>query len=123
PASPFVTVTMAELYVQQGHRGEALAVYRELVVRRNDPELHKRILELEAEERAATPETGPRETVREFFARIGAVIPNERVELAADRGSQLSELFASAQPDAGDVSAAQRLSGAFGDGRTGSSRS
>ena len=121
--SPFVTETMAELYVKQGHRGEALAVYRQLVVRRNDPELHKRILELEAEERGATPAAGPRETVREFFARIGAVTPNERVVLAVDRGSQLSTLFASTQPDAGDVAAAERLSGAFGDGRTGSSRS
>jgi tetratricopeptide (TPR) repeat protein len=133
PDSPFVTATMAELYVQQGLRGEALAVYRQLVIKRNDPEYHKRILELEAEERGAAEKAGPRETVREFFARIGAANPSDRVALAADRGSAteasqprtspLSELFSSTQPDAGDVAAAQRLSGAFGDGRTGSSRS
>jgi len=47
---PFITETMAELYVAQGMRGEALAIYRELATRRDDPRLRARIAELEAEE-------------------------------------------------------------------------
>jgi tetratricopeptide (TPR) repeat protein len=117
--SPFVTETMAELYMRQGLRGEALTIYRQLALRRDDPDLHRRIAELEGEQASARP----RETVHEFFERIGARQPNERVELAADRGSQLADLFAASQPDARDVSAAQRLSGAFGEPRSGSSQS
>jgi tetratricopeptide (TPR) repeat protein len=117
--SPFVTETMAELYMQQGLRGEALTIYRQLALKRDDPDIHRRIAELEAEKPAAVAG----ETVRAFFARIGTRTPNERVELAAGRGSQLSELFASSQPDARDIGAAQRLSGAFGDPRSGSSQS
>lgn len=47
---PFITETMAELYIAQGMRGEALAIYRELAARRDDPRLQARIAELEAEE-------------------------------------------------------------------------
>lgn len=118
-SSPFVTETMAELYMRQGLRDEALAIYRQLALKRNDPALHKRIAEIEADN--AVPSAG--ETVRAFFARIGARSPNERVELAADRDSSLSALFGSTQPNAGDVSAAERLSGAFGNPRTADSQS
>lgn len=45
--SPFVTETMAELYVQQGLAEDALVIYRQLVLRRADPRLHERIAELE----------------------------------------------------------------------------
>lgn len=45
--SPFVTETMAELYVQQGLAEDALVIYRELVLSRPDPRLHQRIAELE----------------------------------------------------------------------------
>ncbi|HEY8309839.1 MAG TPA: hypothetical protein VIG47_04750, partial [Gemmatimonadaceae bacterium] len=55
------------------------------------------------------------ETVRDFFARVGARKANERVVLAADRTSKLSALFGSAHPTADDLAAAQRLSAAFGD--------
>lgn len=118
-ASPFVTETMAELYLSQGLRGEALAIYRQLVVRRDDPALRQKIAELEA----APPAQPARESVRAFFARIGARRPNERVEMAAERGSSLGALFGSGEQDAGDVSAAQRLSGAFGNPQSGASRS
>lgn len=117
--SPFVTETMAELYVQQGLHSEALAIYRQLSLKKEDPALRQRITDLEARQSAAPAG----ETVRAFFVRIGAVRPNERVELAADRASPLSALFGSAQPSADDLTAAHRLSGAFGDSRARASRS
>lgn len=117
--SPFVTETMAELYMQQGLRGEALTIYRQLALKRDDPALQQRIAELEAGK--AAHETG--ETVRAFFARIGARRPEERVEIAADRKSPLSALFGSSKPDATDLNAAQRLSGAFGNLRSGNPQS
>jgi len=52
-ASPFVTETMAELYLQQGFLGEALSVYRQLAVQRNEPHLHYKVQELEARVRDA----------------------------------------------------------------------
>jgi tetratricopeptide (TPR) repeat protein len=115
--SPFVTETMAQLYLSQGLRGEALAIYRQLVVRRDDPALRQKIAELEA----APPESA-HETVRAFFARIGARRPSEKVEMAAQRGSSLAALFGAATPDASDVSAAQRLSGAFGNAQSAAPR-
>ena len=117
--SPFVTETMAELYMQQGLRGEALGIYRQLALKRDDPGLSQRIAEIESEDAART--SG--ETVREFFARIGAKRPNERVALAVDHTTPLSALFGSDTPDAGDLSAAQRLFGAFGNPRSSDSHS
>jgi len=47
-SSGFVTETMAELYVQQGHYGEAVAVYQQLVQRYpGDEVLRARLVELE----------------------------------------------------------------------------
>lgn len=109
-SSPFVTETMAELYLSQGLRGEALAIYQQLATRRDDPALRQKIAELES---AASP-SAKHETVRAFFARIGARRPNQTVEIADQHGSSLSALFGSAPADANDLSAAQRLSGAFG---------
>ena len=87
PAPPaFVTETMAELYLQQGFREEALAVYRELLSRHpGDAELRARVAHLEAGDSAirmddltGTPvvETGP--SVRAFFARIAERRPPAR---------------------------------------------
>ncbi len=117
-SSPFVTETMAELYTRQGLHGEALAIYRELVIRRDDPALHRKIADLEAKQ----SEAGKRETVRQFFARIGAARPNERVEMAAQRQSSLGALLGSANLNEDDLRAAERLSGAF-DSPSGASRS
>lgn len=117
--SPFVTATMAELYMQQGLRGEALGIYRQLALKRDDPTLRQRIAEIESDQ----PAQAAGETVRAFFARIGARRPNERVQFAADRDSALSALFEFAEPDAGDLSAAQRVSGAFGSSRSSDSHS
>ncbi len=130
--SPFVTETMAELYMQQGLRGEALGIYRQLALKRDDPVLRQRIGELES----GRSSDGAGETVRAFFARIGARRPSGSIKLAngdiaksgsglseelrADRHSSLavlSALFDSVLPNAHDVSAAKRLFDAFGNPR------
>jgi tetratricopeptide (TPR) repeat protein len=119
--SPFVTETMAELYMQQGLRGEALSIYRQLALKRDDARLRQRIAEIESQQTAV-----PRgETVRAFFARIGSVHPRTELELARDQdhASSLSALFANVRSDARDMGAAERLSGAFADWRPGNSRS
>jgi hypothetical protein len=58
PAAAFVTETMAQLYLEQGHRAEAIEIYKQLVAARpGDAELRGR---LEAIERGAglkTPQT------------------------------------------------------------------
>ncbi|MEO8945508.1 MAG: tetratricopeptide repeat protein [Gemmatimonadaceae bacterium] len=118
-SSPFVTETMAELYLRQGLHGEALAVYRELLILRDDPALRQKIAHVEAQQAAASPH----ETVRQFFERIGAMHAQERVEMAAERQSSLGSLFGSDRRDQGDVSAAERLSSAFGKSASGALRS
>ena len=119
PVSPFVTETMAELYMQQGLHGEAIAIYRQLVLRRNDSRLHERIAELEA---SIQPRANA-ETVGEFFRRIGTARAHERVQPAAERGSSLSDLFGGSARDVADEDAATRLSGAFESPRPGSPNS
>jgi tetratricopeptide (TPR) repeat protein len=48
PVEAFVTETMAELYIQQGHLDSALDIYRKLVEQRpEEPELHERLRALE----------------------------------------------------------------------------
>src|SRR5574338_1112926 len=83
----FVTETMAELYLQQGFRGEALAVYRELLARNPaDESLHERIQQIESGsmssigaaslsedvvESALRRQTGrPSRSVRSFFSSL-----------------------------------------------------
>ena len=54
PAKPFVTETMAELYLQQGFNAEALDVYRQLsAALPGDEKLKDRVRRLEEEERAS----------------------------------------------------------------------
>jgi len=55
--APFVTETMAQLYLEQGHRDKALEIYRQLVAAKpQDVELRRR---LEAVERAAAAPAAP----------------------------------------------------------------
>lgn len=52
PAAPFVTETMAELYLQQGFNAEALDVYRQLAAAYpNDEKLRERVRKLERGDR------------------------------------------------------------------------
>ena len=79
---PFVTETMAELYVKQGFRGEALSVYEQLsATHPADERLAARVASLRAE--IATPATPSGPPVREFFARFAARRPGERAAAAA----------------------------------------
>ena len=126
-SSAFVTETMAELYVKQGHREQALEVYRQLVQRNpDDTALAGRLRELEAAgtrpaAREAVPvapvpevvaDAGP--TIREFLASIAlgrgwsgnshqpppvADVPNERTASRAPASvtDSLGALFASAE--------------------------
>lgn len=95
PAPPFVTETMAELYLQQGHLEFAIDIYRQLVEQRPDDEaLRARLRDVEdqlyrtpaaASDETSTPAapTGP--TIREFllgvFAR-GGQASQEYVDVA-----------------------------------------
>jgi hypothetical protein len=74
PAAPFVTETMAELYLQQGFTAEALDVYRQLSAASPDDEtLKERVRNLEhaPREQAAAPSSSGR-TARAYFARLAA---------------------------------------------------
>jgi hypothetical protein len=80
---PFVTETMADLYLKQGFRQEALSVYERLsIAAPGDERLSNKVASLRAE--LATPvreASGP--PVRDFFARIAARRPGERAMAAA----------------------------------------
>jgi hypothetical protein len=137
--APFITETLAELYLQQGFREEALAIYRRLAERDpHDPGLAKRIAAIEQGEspepvRADVPaETrAASQSVRTFFSRLArraAVRPlaDEPEASSAPSGanpdvpfasaaSALANLFSASRPPASDESAAANLAGAFSD--------
>ena len=75
-SSAFVTETMAELYIKQGHREQALDVYRQLVQRNpGDAALAGRLRELEAaDRRPAAVESAPAQPVPEVVADAGPTI-------------------------------------------------
>jgi len=74
PSQPFVTETMAELYVKQGFREQALDVYTLLLAASPESQrLRERVAELQP---VAAADNGP--NVREFFARLAARRPGER---------------------------------------------
>lgn len=93
-AVPFVTETMAQLYLSQGHRAEAMDIYRKLIdARPGDEELKAKLAAIEAEDRrpAAAPVerapapaekrftgSGPsiRTVLRELFGLDGAQPPS-----------------------------------------------
>jgi hypothetical protein len=77
-SAPFVTETMAELYLQQGFNEEALSIYRQLLARNpGDVTLGDRVRALESgassavvpDEAAPVPTSGS-ESARSFFARF-----------------------------------------------------
>ena len=73
PSQPFVTETMAELYMKQGFREQALDVYKLLLAASPENErLKERVAELQRRDEV---DSGP--NVREFFARIAARRPGE----------------------------------------------
>ena len=74
----FVTETMAELYLQQGHREEALKVYQALLAQRpNDAALRAKVETLSAPPAAPAP-SGP--TIRELLYVIAVRRPGYRAD-------------------------------------------
>jgi tetratricopeptide (TPR) repeat protein len=104
----FVTETMAELYLQQGFRNEALAVYRELLARNpGDVSLRERVEQVESgsmsslgmanvsesvvESALRRQSTRPSKSVRSFFASLAGrrapqpPVRDEPVAIEADQ--------------------------------------
>jgi tetratricopeptide (TPR) repeat protein len=136
-STPFITETLAELYLQQGFRDEALSIYRQLAER--DPgnqSLRDRVEAIEhgpvveqvvepavAEARAAS------QSVRTFFSQIArrpAAGRRDNQSQAdpqasaaevpfASAVSALSNLFAAAKPAEADEGRASSLANAFTD--------
>jgi tetratricopeptide (TPR) repeat protein len=90
--TPFVTATMAELYLSQGFREQALAVYAQLLAADPSNEaLQARVVALTPTEPVA--DQGP--NVRDFFARMAARRPGTRAAAAAPPAD---DDFAPAEP-------------------------
>ena len=83
PAAPFVTETMAELFLKQGFREQALDIYRQLLAANpHDERLQHRVLELRP------PAPAPAgESVRDFLARFAARQPSVQAASAAQAAS------------------------------------
>jgi hypothetical protein len=119
PASPveqsatpaaFVTETMAELYLQQGFRNEALAVYRELLARNpGDASLRDRIDQIESgsissigmasvsedvvESALRRQQSRPGRSVRSFFASLASRRAPARHEYGAESAPDVSSYY------------------------------
>ena len=92
---PFVTETMAELYLKQGFRTEALAVYEQLsAANPTDERLAERVASLRIGGQRPPLQRVP--PVREFFARFAARRPWERAAAAAPPSE---DDFASDEPE------------------------
>ncbi len=139
-SGPFVTETMAELYLKQGHRAEALRVYRALLeIRPGDAGILAKIAEIAApEDEAASatpvlaPSNGP--SIRSVLMLIAMRRPGYRPDAAQGNGAlhvedaapvagaevlhgadSLSHLWNHVAPAAGEEGAALVLSAAFRD--------
>ncbi len=127
-SSPFVTETMAELYLQQGHREEALRVYRALLEERpGDADLVARIASLEPapvfatapdapalHAESAAPVGGP--TIRAVLLLVAQRRPGVRPEPIQQNGSSEPEQsYAVAAPVALDASMPSDALGALWD--------
>ncbi|HET7188808.1 MAG TPA: tetratricopeptide repeat protein, partial [Gemmatimonadaceae bacterium] len=78
PQAPFVTETMAELFLKQGFREQALDVYRQLsAANPTDARLQQRVAELQPPAPAAVGDS-----VRDFLARLAVLRPGERAAAA-----------------------------------------
>jgi tetratricopeptide (TPR) repeat protein len=129
-SKPFVTETMAELYEQQGHRDEALRVYRALLEQRpTDAHVRSRIEQLEGKRgptirellsRVAARRPAPQSVPQSAPSAMPAPVPVEPVAppAPAPRNDLLGQLFGGASVAGADENAAITLSAAFSnDGR------
>lgn len=138
-AAPFITETLAELYLRQGFRDEALSIYRQLLDRNPQsqslqdridaiekaPTVEPAVSSEEATERAAS------QSVRTFFSRLArrqvasapvaqtGGVATRRPETGevpfATAASALANMFSASRPSASDENAASSLAGAFSD--------
>jgi tetratricopeptide (TPR) repeat protein len=132
-AAPFVTETLAELYLQQGFAAEALSIYRQLLERNpSDDTLRNRIVTLEGgpDLEAAPPAQAARhlgnekaaQSVRTFFGRLARRVPSSSASprgdsalprgTERDEGTQPTALFSGPVPES-DANAAHTLASAF----------
>jgi hypothetical protein len=106
--TPFVTETMAELYVSQGLHDRALAVYEQLsAAKPDDARLADRVAALRASTTAPTAvSSGP--TVREFLSRLASRRPGAA---AANAAPPEDDDFATTQSSVGsdDASSFERV--------------
>ncbi len=101
-SGPFVTETMAELYLRQGHRDEALRVYRALLDQRpDDASLRAKI------ESLSPSRSGP--TMREVLTIIAARRPGFRPELPQQNGAHAATTTHPPEPDAARSAIEQAL--------------
>jgi tetratricopeptide (TPR) repeat protein len=140
PAAPFATETMAELYLRQGLRSEAIAVYRQLIEQRpDDLTLHAALASIEMETPApAAAEHGP--NARAFFNALSTrrAVPTRTLSEASTAtvimqapvvdtitsaaptpvstvpGGALDALFGNGAVSGADEQAANALAAAFG---------
>lgn len=81
PPSPFVTETMAELYLQQGFRDEALSVYRQLLAQNPDDKgLAERVMHLEHGTRSSLAIDSVSEEIEAAELRKSGSIPTVPIE-------------------------------------------
>ncbi len=137
--APFVTETLAELYLQQGFREEALAIYQQLLERNPaDQSLKARIEAVEGGDASDVVHAAdvsdasrpPSESVRSFFGRLARRAPVDGGHAPpppapqppasheppfANAASALASLFAASKPPVADERAASTLSGAYSD--------
>ena len=110
PAAPFVTETMAELYLAQGFSAEALEVYRQLAAQNPDDEnLQERVRKLERGDRTSLSlDTVPEQQLGtvEGAVPLGAMF-DEPVPAAAE------EPAAESEPVAHDADAAQHTARSY----------
>ncbi|MEP6692192.1 MAG: tetratricopeptide repeat protein [Gemmatimonadaceae bacterium] len=126
-APAFVTETMADLYLQQGFTGEAIAIYRQLVDENpDDDSLRRRLTEVERlavpsssaleSEASATPDVR-RSNVRRVFSGLAARRAPRRADgNGSSNGADApaaAGMFGETQVSPADDSAAKRLAGAF----------
>ena len=125
----FVTETMAELYLQQGFRNEALAVYRELLSRSpDDASLRERVAQIESgsmsslgmanvsetvvESALRRQSARPAKSVRSFFASLaGRRAPVSPASLAGEDGHSEGhvEHVSAPSPDAERIAASETV--------------
>jgi tetratricopeptide (TPR) repeat protein len=108
-ATAFVTETLAELYLRQGHLTEAMAIYHQVAARRpDDAALQERIARLEATQasRVSMPRAG--RTVRELFASVmtrRAPVPDAPDARAIGTAEHTTEATAASAPSGSPVGA------------------